>query len=53
MYGERWTGGKNRYKLEPAIEIGGEVTLYALHLDEISYSGGKCTPAAATRWPIP
>jgi len=29
------------YKLEPAIEDGGEVIIYAPHIDEISYTHGK------------
>jgi len=29
------------YKLEPAIADGGEVVIYAPHIDEISYTHGK------------
>jgi lactate racemase len=36
MYDELWVGAKGMYKLEPAIVDGGEVILYAPHLNEIS-----------------
>jgi len=41
MYDELWTGAKAMYKLEPAVAIGGEVIIYAPHLDEVSYVHGK------------
>ncbi len=41
MYDELWTGAKAMYKLEPAVAIGGEVVIYAPHLDEVSYVHGK------------
>jgi nickel-dependent lactate racemase len=41
MYDELWTGGKAMYKLEPAIADGGEVVIYAPHLDTVSRAHGK------------
>jgi nickel-dependent lactate racemase len=41
MYDELWTGAKAMYKLEPAVAIGGEVVIYAPHLDVVSYVHGK------------
>ncbi len=41
MYDELWTGGKAMYKLEPAIAEGGEVVIYAPHLDTVSLAHGK------------
>ena len=41
MYDDLWTAAKGMYKLEPAIADGGEVVLYAPHIDEISYTHGK------------
>jgi len=41
MYDELWTGAKAMYKLEPAVAIGGEVIIYAPHLDTISHVHGK------------
>ncbi|MBN2258566.1 MAG: DUF2088 domain-containing protein [Anaerolineaceae bacterium] len=41
MYDELWTGAKAMYKLEPAIAVGGEVIIYAPHLDTISHAHGK------------
>jgi lactate racemase len=41
LYSDIWTASKGMYKLEPAIEDGGEVIVYAPHIDEISYSHGK------------
>jgi nickel-dependent lactate racemase len=41
MYDDLWTAAKGMYKLEPAVEDGGEVVLYAPHIDEISYTHGK------------
>jgi len=37
MYDELWTGAKAMYKLEPAIAIGGEVVIYAPHLEAVSH----------------
>jgi nickel-dependent lactate racemase len=41
MYDELWTGAKAMYKLEPAVAIGGEVVIYAPHLDTVSHVHGK------------
>ncbi len=41
MYDELWTAGKAMYKLEPAVAIGGEVIIYAPHLDVVSHVHGK------------
>ena len=41
MYDDIWTGAKGMYKMEPAIADGGEVVIYAPHIDEISYTHGK------------
>jgi nickel-dependent lactate racemase len=40
MYDDIWTAAKGMYKLEPVIETGGEVILYAPHIDELSYTHG-------------
>jgi nickel-dependent lactate racemase len=40
MYDDLWTGAKGMYKLEPVIADGGEITLYAPHIREISYTHG-------------
>jgi len=40
LYDDIWTGAKGMYKLEPAIEDGGEVIIYAPHIDEFSYTHG-------------
>jgi len=41
MYDELWTAGKAMYKLEPVVAQGGEVIIYAPHLDTVSHSHGK------------
>jgi nickel-dependent lactate racemase len=41
MYDDIWTGAKGMYKMEPAIADGGEVIIYAPHIDEISYTHGE------------
>jgi nickel-dependent lactate racemase len=41
MYDELWTAAKAMYKLEPAVATGGEVIIYAPHLQEISRVHGK------------
>lgn len=40
MYDDLWTAGKAMYKTEGAIADGGEVIIYAPHLNEISYTHG-------------
>ena len=41
MYDELWTAAKAMYKLEPAVALGGEVVIYAPHLDVVSHVHGK------------
>jgi nickel-dependent lactate racemase len=41
MYDELWTAAKAMYKLEPAVTMGGEVIIYAPHLDTISHVHGE------------
>ena len=41
MYEDIWTAAKGMYKTEPAIAAGGEVIIYAPHIDEVSYSHGS------------
>jgi nickel-dependent lactate racemase len=41
MYDELWTAGKCMYKMESAVEIGGELIIYAPHLDVVSPVHGK------------
>jgi lactate racemase len=41
MYDELWTAAKAMYKLEPAVAMGGEVIIYAPHLDVVSHIHGK------------
>ena len=40
-YDDLWTAAKAMYKTEPAIADGGEVIIYAPHIQEISYTHGK------------
>jgi len=41
MYDELWTAAKAMYKLEPTMAVGGEVIIYAPHLDTVSHVHGK------------
>ena len=41
MYDDIWTAGKCMYKLEPVVADGGELVIYAPHVDEISYTHGS------------
>jgi nickel-dependent lactate racemase len=41
MYDELWTAAKAMYKLEPAVALGGEVVIYAPHLEVVSRSHGE------------
>lgn len=41
MYDELWTAGKCMYKMEPVVEVGGEVVIFAPHLDVVSPVHGK------------
>lgn len=38
MYDELWTCAKAMYKLEPAVSRGGEVVIYAPHLEVVSHT---------------
>jgi nickel-dependent lactate racemase len=40
LYDDLWTAAKGMYKMEPAIADGGEVIIYAPHIDEVSYTHG-------------
>lgn len=41
MYNELWTAGKCMYKIEPVVAVGGEVIIYAPHLEVVSRVHGK------------
>jgi nickel-dependent lactate racemase len=41
MYDELWTGGKAMYKLEPVLADGGELIIYAPHINQVCVSHGK------------
>lgn len=41
MYDELWTAAKAMYKLEPAIMDGGEVIVYAPHMNTVSHVHGQ------------
>ena len=41
MYDELWTAGKCMYKMESVVEVGGELIIYAPHLDVVSPVHGK------------
>ncbi len=41
MYDELWTGAKAMYKLEPVVATGGELVIYAPHLDTVSHVHGR------------
>ena len=41
MYDELWTAAKAMYKLEPAVAYGGEVIIYAPHLNVVSHVHGR------------
>lgn len=41
MYDELWVAGKCMYKLEPVVADGGELIIYAPHLDAISITHGR------------
>jgi nickel-dependent lactate racemase len=45
LYDDIWTAAKGMYKMEPAIADGGEVIIYAPHIDEISYTHGRILDA--------
>ena len=41
LYDDLWTAAKGMYKMEPVVADGGEVIIYAPHIDEVSYTHGK------------
>jgi nickel-dependent lactate racemase len=41
IYRDLWTGAKGMYKLEPVVADGGEVVIYAPHINEISSVHGR------------
>jgi nickel-dependent lactate racemase len=41
MYDELWVGGKCMYKIEPVLADGGELIIYAPHINEISVTHGE------------
>lgn len=41
MYEDIWTAGKCMYKLEPVVENGGRLIIYAPHIKEVSFTHGK------------
>ncbi|TFG73418.1 MAG: DUF2088 domain-containing protein [Anaerolineales bacterium] len=41
LYDDIWTAAKGMYKMESVIADGGEVIIYAPHIDEVSYTHGE------------
>jgi nickel-dependent lactate racemase len=41
MYDELWTAAKCMYKMEPVVKVGGEVVIFAPHLEVVSPVHGK------------
>jgi nickel-dependent lactate racemase len=41
MYDDLWTAAKGAYKSEPVVADGGEVTIFAPHVQEVSYVHGR------------
>jgi nickel-dependent lactate racemase len=41
MYDDLWTGAKCAYKLEPVVADGGELIIYAPHIDQVSATHGN------------
>jgi nickel-dependent lactate racemase len=58
MYDELWVGAKCMYKMEPVVADGGELIIYAPHIDEISVAHGEiirkigyhCLPYFLAQW---
>ena len=44
-YDDLWTAAKAMYKTEPVVADGGEVIIYAPHINEVSYSHGALIDA--------
>jgi nickel-dependent lactate racemase len=59
MYADMWTAAKGMYKMEPAMADGGEVIIYAPHVNEVSYVHGSllqeigyhCRDYFVEQWP--
>jgi nickel-dependent lactate racemase len=59
MYSDIWTAGKGVYKTEPAIADGGEVIVFAPHVNEVSHVHGAlieevgyhCRDYFVSQWP--
>jgi nickel-dependent lactate racemase len=45
MYADMWTAAKGMYKMEPAMADGGEVIIYAPHVNEVSHVHGSLLDA--------
>ncbi len=45
MYDDLWVAGKGMYKLEPVVADGGELIIYAPHVQEISVTHGRIIEA--------
>jgi nickel-dependent lactate racemase len=41
LYDDLWTAAKGMYKVEPAVEDGGEVIIFAPHVKEVSHVHGR------------
>jgi nickel-dependent lactate racemase len=41
MYDDIWVGGKGMYKLEPVVEDGGRLIIYAPHIKDVSHTHGR------------
>jgi lactate racemase len=41
LYDDLWTAAKGMYKMEPAVADGGEVIIYAPHVEEVSHTHGR------------
>jgi len=41
MYADMWTAAKGMYKMEPAMADGGEVIIYAPHVNQVSHVHGS------------
>jgi len=41
LYDDLWTGSKGMYKVEPAVEDGGTIIIYAPAISEVSYVHGQ------------
>jgi nickel-dependent lactate racemase len=59
MYADMWTAAKGMYKIEPAMADGGEVIIYAPHVNEVSHVHGSlldeigyhCRDYFVEQWP--